>query len=332
MMIEQIELPELSAGQVLVDISFSGVCGSQLLEVRGLRGEDRYLPHTLGHEASGIVRDIGPGVTRVAPGNRVVATWIAAGGLSAPSTTYLSGGESVNSGAISTFMRAAVISEDRLVPLHADISMPDAALLGCAVPTGAGAVINTAETRPGESVAIFGVGGVGSAALVGARIVNASPIIAVDVVPEKLEHARKLGATHTIDAGSGDATAQIMALTNGRGVDVAVEAAGRPETIETAFASVREGGGRCVIAGNVPLGQNFEIDPYDLIKGRRIIGTWGGSTVPDRDIPIYAHMVETGVIDLSVLGTHTFALSDVNRALDDLEAGKVGRALLDMSL
>jgi len=228
-------------------------------------------------------------------------------------------------------MRAAVISENRLVPLNDDISMRDAALLGCAMPTGAGAVINSAETQPGESVAIFGVGGVGSAAIIGARIVNASVIIAVDIVPEKLEHARELGATHTVDARSGDATAQVRALTEGRGVDVAIEAAGRPQTIEAAFASVRDGGGRCVIAGNVPVGQTFELDPYDLIRGRQIIGTWGGSTVPDRDIPRYANLVKTGVIDLSILGTHTFALSDVNQALDDLEAGKVGRALLDMS-
>lgn len=329
--IERIELPELAEGQVLVDIAYSGVCGSQLLEVRGLRGEDPYLPHTMGHEASGIVREVGPGITRVAPGDRVVATWIAAEGLSAPSTTYRSGDESVNSGAISTFMRSAVISENRLVPLNANISMRDAALLGCAMPTGAGAVINSAETQPGESVAIFGVGGVGSAALIGARIANASPIIAIDVVPGKLEHALELGATHTVDARSGDTAAQVRALTDGRGVDVAIEAAGRPQTIETAFASVRDGGGRCVIAGNVPVGQKFELDPYDLIKGRRIMGTWGGSTVPDRDIPMYANLVETGAVDLSVLGTHTFALSDVNRALDDLEAGKVGRALLDMS-
>lgn len=331
MMIEQIEIPELSSGQVLVDIAFSGVCGSQLLEVRGLRGEDPYLPHTLGHEASGVVREIGPGVTRVTPGDRVVATWIAAEGLSAPSTTYRIGDESVNSGAISTFMKSAVISENRLVPLTADISMRDAALLGCAIPTGAGAVINTAETQSGESVAVFGVGGVGSAALIGARIVNASPIIAIDVVPRKLEQAIELGATLTIDARAGDAAAQVMALTEGRGVDVAIEAAGRPETIETAFASVREGGGRCVIAGNVPVGQTFNLDPYDLIKGRQIFGTWGGSTVPDRDIPKYANLVESGVVVLSGLGTHTFALSDVNSALDDLEAGKVGRALLDMS-
>jgi len=331
MMIEQIELPDLSDGQVLVDIAYSGVCGSQLLEVRGLRGQDPYLPHTLGHEASGVVREVGPGVTRVVPGDRVVATWIAAEGLSAPSTTYRSGDESVNSGAISTFMRTAVIAENRLVPLKSNISMRDAALLGCAMPTGAGAVINSAETQPGESVAVFGVGGVGSAALIGAHIVNASPIIAIDVVLEKLEHALELGATHTIDARSGDAAAQVRAMTQGAGVDVAIEAAGRPQTIEAAFASVRDGGGRCVIAGNVPVGQTFELDPYDLIKGRQILGTWGGATVPDRDIPKYANLVETGVVDLGLLGTHTFALSDVNRALDDLEAGKVGRALLDMS-
>ena len=329
--IELIKLPELAKGQVLVDLAYSGVCGSQLLEVRGLRGEDRYLPHTLGHEASGIVREVGAGVTRVAPGDRVVATWIAAEGLSAPSVTYRSGEESVNSGAISTFMRAAVISENRLVPLNADISMRDAALLGCAMPTGAGAVINSAKTEPGESVAIFGVGGVGSAALIGARIAQASPIIAIDVVPDKLEHALELGATHAVDARSGDAAVQVRALTDGRGVDVAIEAAGRSQTIETAFASVRDGGGRCVIAGNVPVGQKFELDPYDLIKGRQIIGTWGGSTVPDRDIPMYANLVESGAIDISVLGTHSFSLTDVNKALDDLEAGKVGRALLDMS-
>lgn len=322
----------LRKGQVLVQLAWSGVCRSQLLEVNGLRGPDRFLPHALGHEGAGTVLATGPGVTKVRSGDRVVVTWIKGAGLESGGTTYSAGdGRTVNSGPVSTFMQRAVVSENRVVPIDREMPLREAALLGCAVPTGAGVVLNTAKVTEGKSVAIFGVGGVGLSAVIGAKLAKASPIIAIDVSLPRLEMAQTLGATHTVDTSHQDAVAEVSRISGGKGTDFAVEAAGRRETMEAAFASVRDGGGLCVIAGNAPVGTHIEIDPMSLIRGKRIVGTWGGETDPDRDIPMYARRFLAGEAPLSELITHTYALADVNQALTDLDAGKVGRAMLDLS-
>src|SRR6266508_1854111 len=220
----RLQVPVPGPGQVLVDVAYSGVCHSQLLEVRGRRGPDRFLPHTLGHEGSGTVTAVGPGVTKVKPGDRVVLTWIKGTGADVPATVYRNGDGPVNSGAISTFMRRTVTCENRVVPVPAAMPLREAALLGCAVPTGAGIVLNTAGVRPGSSVAVLGVGGIGMSAVLAADLVHAHPIIAVDVVDRKLEEARRVGATHTVNARQVDALAAIQELTGRRGVDFAVEA------------------------------------------------------------------------------------------------------------
>jgi S-(hydroxymethyl)glutathione dehydrogenase/alcohol dehydrogenase len=326
-----LELPELQAGQVLVDLAYSGVCHSQLLEARGKRGPDRFLPHTLGHEGSGIVRASGPGVVKVKPGDRVVLTWIKGDGQDVPATRYGSAGGAVNSGALSTFMTTTVTCENRLVVMPAAMPLREAALLGCAIPTGAGVVLNTADLQPGQSIAVFGAGGIGLSAVLGARLRQAGIIVAIDVVADKLIAARRLGATHAIDARSLDPVAALLALTTGRGVDVAVEAAGRRETMEAAFRSVRAGGGLCVLAGNLPHGSLMALDPMDLIRGKRIVGTWGGETQPDRDLPRYAQSFLAGALPLGELISHEYRLDEVNDALSALEAGQVARALVRLA-
>jgi S-(hydroxymethyl)glutathione dehydrogenase/alcohol dehydrogenase len=324
-------LPALRPGQVLVEVAYSGVCHSQLLEVRGRRGPDRFLPHTLGHEGSGTVLAVGPGVIKVRPGDPVVLTWIKGEGAETPSTVYDSADGAVNSGAISTFLRHAILSENRVVRLPDDMPLREAALLGCALPTGAGLVLNTADVRPGSSVAVFGVGGIGLSAVLAAVLRQASPLIAVDVVESKLEDARRLGASHVINARQRDPLAAIAELTGGRGVDCAVEAAGRRETMEAAFRAVRDGGGLCVLAGNLPAGERITIDPFDLIRGKRIVGTWGGETRPDRDVPLYAAWFREGRLPLASLISREYRLAEVNKALADLEHGRVARALIDMA-
>lgn len=325
-------VPELRPGQLLVEVAYSGVCHTQLHEVRGQRGDDPYLPHALGHEGSGTVLEVGAGVTKVKPGDHVVLTWIKGQGADVPSTVYQSADGPVNAGALCTFMRRCVTCENRVVPITPAMPLREAALLGCAVPTGAGAVLNTAAARPGSSVAVFGVGGVGLSAVAAADLMHAAPIIAVDVVDRKLSMAREAGATHTVDARREDPPAVIRGLTGGRGVDYAIEAAGRIDTMEAAFRSVRDAGGLCVLAGNPPRGESISLDPFDLIKGKRVVGTWGGGTVPERDIPFYCRLYLAGRLNLGQFITHTYRLEDVNQALDDLEAGNVGRALLDMSI
>ena len=328
----KLTLPELKAGQVLVDVAYSGVCRTQLLEARGQRGPDRFLPHALGHEGAGTVVETGLGVTKVKRGDRVVLSWIKGSGAEVPATLYQSAHGKVNSGSIATFMRRTVTCENRLTMIPKAVPLRDGTLLGCAVPTGIGMVLNTASVRPGSSVAIFGAGGIGLSAVLAAALSNATKIIVVDQFDHKLARARELGATHGINASVDDPVSKIFEITAGEGVDYAIEAVGRPETMESAFRAVRYNGGLCILAGNLPHGGRITIDPYDLIKGKRLVGTWGGESQPDRDIPRYVDLIVSGKLNLGSLITHEYALDGVNRALDDLEAGRVGRALINMRL
>ena len=322
----EIEIPKLKPGQVLVNIAYSGVCHSQLNEINGLKGEDKYLPHTLGHEGSGIVLEVGQGVKKVKPGDHVVLTWINGEGADVPSTIYQSDECAINSGSISTFMEKTVISENRLVPIPKEMPLKVAALLGCAIPTGAGIVINNAKVNVGDSVAVFGVGGIGLSAVMAASAIGAEKIIAVDVEEQKLELSKQIGATHSINSTKQDPLTEIMNITVKKGVDYAIEAAGKKLVMEIAFQSVRIGGGKCIIAGNLPSGEKISIDPMDLIRGKNIVGTWGGETNPDKDIPEYVTWYQSGKMNLDKLLTHDYPIEDINRAFDDLENGKVGRA------
>jgi S-(hydroxymethyl)glutathione dehydrogenase/alcohol dehydrogenase len=234
----------------------------------------------------------------------------------------------VNSGALATFMRQTVTCENRVTPIPKAMPLREAALFGCAVLTGVGAVLRTAMVNAGASVAIFGAGGVGLSAVVGARIARAGSIIVVDLFDHKLEQARRLGASHLINAQREQPLEVIREITGGCGADYAIEAAGRQESMESAFAAVREGGGLCVLAGNLAHGGRINIDPFALIRGRRILGTWGGESRPDDDIPRYSDLYLSGELQVSELITHEYRLEEINQALDDLEDGKLGRALL----
>jgi len=329
--IVELTIPPLKRGQVLVDVAYSGVCHSQLNEVRGHKGPDRYLPHTLGHEGSGIVVAIGDGVTKTVPGDRVVLSWLKGSGADIPGFVYESAQGSINSGAISTFMRRTVTCENRVTVISQSMPLKLAALLGCAIPTGAGVVFNTSGLKRGDSFAVFGVGGIGLCAVMAAAVVGAAPIIAVDVIPEKLAKARELGATHTLDATGGDPVAAVRNLTGGKGVSVSFECAGRVAAMEAAFESVTSGGGLCIIAGNPPHDHTMRINPFSLIGGKRIMGTWGGESRPDTDIPRYVDMFVNGRLTLESLATEEYPLDEVDRALDALEAGRVVRAMIRMN-
>jgi len=330
--IVELDLPELKPGQVLVKVEFSGICHTQLNEIRGRKGEDKFLPHTLGHEGSGIVEAVGPEVRKVRAGETVVLTWIQGEGMNVPSAQYLmSDGSKVNSGAISTFMDYAVISENRVVPVKKGMSLRELPLLGCAIPTGAGIVFNNIQVSAESVVAVFGVGGVGLSAVIGCYLKKAKTIIAVDIFHHKLELARQVGATHVINGASQDILSVINEITNSHGLDFAIEASGNPKIMETAFKAVRDNGGVCVLAGNLPHGGRISIDPFDLIKGKQITGTWGGGTQPDRDIPNYVDLCMSGDLNLEPLITNTYTLDEINQAFDDMENGKLGRALIQMS-
>lgn len=329
--IEDISIPGLKAGQVLVNVTSSGVCHTQLNEIDGRKGPDKYLPHVLGHEGAGIVEEIGTGVTKVKPGDHVVLTWIKGRGMDVPSAQYASHGHIINSGAVATFLKRAVVSENRLVPISKDIPFTVAALLGCAIPTGAGVVFNTIEPELESTLAVFGVGGIGMSAVMAAKAAGCARIIAVDIHEFKLRASEKLGATDVLNAtGEKDVVSVLKDLTGGRGVDYAIEATGCVQVMENAFSSVRDDGGLLVIAGNSTQGDRISIDPFDLIKGKRIIGTWGGATYPDTDIPKYADLYLQGKLELDKMISHRYKLGDVNLAVETLRnCGEVLRVVLE---
>ena len=333
LVIEELQIPELQRGQVLVKVLCSGVCHSQLNEIKGFKGEDKYLPHTLGHEGSGIVEKIGPNVTKIREGDYVVLSWIKGPGLDAPSSHYknIKNGKRINSGAISTFNQFAIISENRLTKLSTKVPPDKAALLGCAVPTGAGILMNTLKVKEGDTIAIFGIGGIGSSAVLAADLMKSSKIIAVDIREHTLKLAEELGATHKINFRQDDVIASIKDITGGIGVDYAIEAAGVKEAMELAFNSITDSG-TAVIAGNLKHNEKICIDPFDLIKGKKLLGTWGGETKPERDIPFYENMYLSGKLKLDKLITSKYRLEDINDAFADLENENVMRALIDMSL
>lgn len=324
----ELTIPSLKAGQVLVKIAYSGVCQTQLNEIRGHKGADPYLPHTMGHEASGTVIEIGSGVTKVKPNDRVVISWLKGSGADEPSTSYECNGKVVRSGAVSTFLEKAVVSENRVIPLPDGMPLREAALLGCAIPTGAGVVFNEMNLQRGQSLAVFGVGGIGLSAILAAKHLGASPLIAIDVEEEKLQKAKSLGATHCINAKTEDVVAKVQEITGNAGVDFSLESAGKKETMEKAFQSVKAPKGLCVIAGNAPKGHFISLDPFDLIRGKRIIGTWGGDTVIDRDVPLYVDLFRKTSWPIGQLISHEVKLTEINELIKLLEHGKVARGMI----
>jgi S-(hydroxymethyl)glutathione dehydrogenase/alcohol dehydrogenase len=327
--IKLLELPELFPGQVLVKVHYSGVCRSQLMEVKGGRGDDPWLPHLLGHEGSGEVLAIGEGVTKVRPGNLVILGWIRGSGLEAPGARYRCGDQIINSGKVTTFNTHTIVSENRVTLKPSELSMDVAVLFGCALPTGAGMILNQVKPLSGMTVAVLGLGGVGLSALMALRGFDCSQIIAIDISAEKLALAKDLGATQTLQVGQDSIYDQVMALTE-TGVDICVESAGLIETIELGFSLIRKGGGRLWFASHPPEGEKIRLSPHDLISGKNIFGTWGGSSLPDHDIPKISELFRKGNVPLGRLLTKRYALDQVNEALADLEAGKVFRPLLVM--
>jgi len=331
LVLAELEIPPLKPGQVLVEVAFSGACHTLVLEWRGFRGRDPYLPHCLGHEGTGIVVDVGPGVTKVKTGDRVILSWMKGSGADVGGTTYQWNGSNVSAGGVTTFSRYSVSSENRLTVIPKDIPMSEAALLGCSIPAAVGSVLNTAQPKPGQGMAVFGVGGIGLFAIAGASIVECRPIVAIDVRPERLALAKEMGATHLIRADEADPVKEINKITPG-GIDFAVDATGRPQAMSQALECVRSQGGTAVIIGNARYGERMELDPWQLNLGKRLLGTWGGDNQPDRDFPRYCEYLRSGKLKVKPVLSKAYRLTEVNEALADLEKGRAIRPLIDLSL
>ena len=329
LVIDEIEIPEVQHGQVLVDTKYSGLCHKQLEEITGKRGNDPYLPHLLGHEGAGIVEEVGTGVTYVKPGDHVVMGWMKGEGIQSVPPRYTRRGKVVNAGWITTFNELAVVSENRVTPINKDMPFDVASLLGCAVTTGLGVVKRIAKMEPGKKVAVFGIGGIGLNVVQSTALFGAEQVIAVDIRDDKLELARLIGATHIVNASDGRDIEQVLELTDSEGVDYCFEAAGNLRVMEKAY-SVTSGKGLTVLIGVPEAGDSLCIDPLPLYLGRRLTGCHGGDTIKEEDIPFCVDMYLDGKLKLDELITERIRLEDINESFERMQEKKlVGRAVIE---
>lgn len=333
LVIAEVELPTtLAVGQVLVKIHYSGICGSQLGEMDGAKGEDKYLPHLLGHEGSGTVIAIGPGVKHVKPNDKVVLHWRKGLGIEAETASYQWEGQKVNAGWITTFNEYTIVSENRVTKIPAESDLKVAALFGCAVTTGFGVIENNARVRIGESVVVFGAGGIGLNIIQAAALVSAYPIIAVDLHDNKLQLAKDMGATHLLNSKIGDVKQGLQDLLGPHGADVFVDNTGQPSIIEMGYELIKPSHGRVVLVGVPRKGNSINIYSLPLHLGKSISGSHGGDAVPHMDIPRYQQLYEKGRIKLQELITDYFALDKINHAINAIRNGDVtGRCLVKMT-
>jgi Zn-dependent alcohol dehydrogenase len=333
--LEEVELLDPAPDQVTVKLYSSGVCHSQLHQMHSAAlGR----PLLLGHEGTGIVSRIGRNVTHVKVGDQCIVTWVPRTPVRGPVAREMTGamfkGQPAH-GHVYTWARDVQTSKELVVPIPDDHPRDLSCIVGCAVLTGAGAVLHTAQVRPGSSVAVFGVGGVGLSAIRAASILEAYPIIAVDLDDAKLAFARSFGATHTVNAsGNVDPVAAIRDLTNG-GVDYAFDAIGVQKTCEQILQSTRPGGigadnfgGMAVLVG-IPQAK-ITIDPALFTAGQRQYRGSLGASFPDRDFPMYLRWHKEGKFPLDRLITRRYRLEQINEACHDLHSGQIlGRAILE---
>ena len=349
--VEEIDLAPPGHGEVLVKVVGAGLCHSDLSIIDGSR--PRPTPLVLGHEGAGEVVEVGPGVRDAAPGDHVVFQFSAScgrcvrclegrpqicethavaraqGELMGGGKRFIgAGGEALSHHTgVSCFSEHVVVDRGSIVKIDADLPLDEAAIFGCAVMTGVGAVINTARIRPGDRVAVIGLGGVGMNGLLGALLAGAGQIIAVDINPEKLGLARQLGAHETVDASEHDHAERIRDLSDG-GVDYAFELAGSARAMETAYAAVRAGG-TVVVAGLAPQDARFTFSPSELVSGEvSIRGSYMGSCVPVRDIPRFIEHYRQGRLPVDRLLSRSLSFDEVNEGFDRLADGSTLRQIL----
>jgi len=331
LVVADIAMPKLlSFGQVLVKVHYSGICGAQLNEIEGAKGPDKFLPHLLGHEGSGVVEDIGPGVKTVAKGDHVVLHWRAGSGLQSETPTYDWQGRRVNAGWVTTFNEKAIVSENRVTMIPKDFDMRLAPLFGCAVTTAMGVINNDAQVKIGQSVVVFGVGGVGLNIVQAAALVSANPIVAIDLIEEKLTMAKRWGATHTIHVKKNqDVANQVAAIVGKAGADAVIDTTGSARVIESAYA-LTHADGRTILVGVPRQGDNISIYTLPLHFKKVLKGSHGGSSEPSADIPRYIALCRSGKMTLEGLITDEFPLDRINAALDKVRAGISGRVIIKM--
>ena len=331
LIVDEIELPDkLFFGQVLIKVICSGICGSQIGEIAGVKGEDKYLPHLMGHEGCGIVLDIGEGVTNVGIGDKVVLHWRKGEGIESNTPRYLWKGKYLNAGWVTTFNTHAIVSENRCTKIDQLVSPELASLFGCAITTGFGVVENNAKVKFGESVVVFGSGGVGLNIIQACTLHSAYPIIAVDMFDNKLDLAKKIGATHTLNSKICNVFDEIKKILGNKYADVFIDNTGNTEIIEKGYEIINNKG-RLILVGVPKIGKNINIFTLPLHFGKTIIGSHGGESNPSEDIPRYLNLFDKNIAQYKKLITQKFPLEKINDAIQIMKEGKTaGRILIEM--
>ncbi|MFN8036922.1 MAG: Zn-dependent alcohol dehydrogenase [Acidimicrobiia bacterium] len=351
MEVVEVDVEAPKAGEVKIRLGASGVCHSDLSVQNGTLLAPT--PSVLGHEGAGVVEEVGEGVTNVKVGDHVVISWVPqcgecfyckrgqpnlcetallammTGGLLDGTSRFSENGRPLmQMASTGTFSESTVVPAISAVKIDDDVPLTSAALIGCGVLTGWGAAVNTADIQKGDSVVVLGCGGVGLNVIQGAKYAGAGKIIAVDMMPKKLEMAREFGATDFVDAGDGDPAAKVMELTEGRGADVAFEVIGYAETILQALNMTRRGG-EMVIVGVPKMEVDIPVNGFGVIFGEKTIkGCWYGSCDVRRDIPKLVALYKAGELKLDELISREITLEDVNEAFDALGTGEVARSVI----
>ncbi|TMU93954.1 S-(hydroxymethyl)mycothiol dehydrogenase [Streptomyces sp. DASNCL29] len=341
--IETIVVPDAGPGEAVVRIQACGVCHTDLHYREG--GINDEFPFLLGHEAAGTVESVGEGVTEVAPGDFVILNWRAVchecracrrgrpwycfNTHNAKQPMTLTDGTALSPAlGIGAFAEKTLVAAGQCTKVDPSASPAAAGLLGCGVMAGIGAALNTGNVQRGDSVAVIGCGGVGAASVAGARLAGAAKIIAVDLDQRKLEWARSLGATHTIDAKSSDVVEAVRELTDGNGADVVIEAVGRPETYQQAFYA-RDLAGTVVLVGVPTPEMKLELPLLDVFgRGGSLKSSWYGDCLPDRDFPMLIDLYQQGRLDLDTFVSETIGLEDIEEAFAKMHRGEVLRSVV----
>jgi S-(hydroxymethyl)glutathione dehydrogenase / alcohol dehydrogenase len=331
LLVVDISMPNnLVYGQVLVKIHYSGICGSQIGEIDGVKGEDKYLPHLLGHEGSGTVLKVGNGVTHVQEGDTVILHWRKGNGVNSATPIYSYKGSQVNAGWVTTFNNYAVVSENRMTKIDDGFDLVTAPLLGCALTTGFGVIQNDAKLKIGDSVVIFGSGGVGLSMIQAAKLRGAYPVIAVDRFEGRLSLAKEHGADFIINTSNEKNIKFALTRLLKNPLNVFIDNTGVPEVMELGYEMVGEQG-KVVLVGVPKHDARLSIHTLPLHYGKVIIGSEGGSTSPSSDIPKLLNLIKYNQLKIDSQITKVCSLIDINDAMTDMKSGHVnGRIIVSL--
>ena len=333
LVVDEIQLPgELFAGQVLVEVITSGLCGAQINEIEAVKGPDKFLPHLLGHEGFARVLEIGPAVTTVAPGNQVVMHWRTGTGIQSSPPVYKWRGEPLNAGWVTTLNKHSIVSENRVTKIPtANYDKNVIPLLGCALTTALGVLENDARIGFRDSLLIFGGGGVGLLLIKIARLFGVKDITVVDIHDEKLQKARELGASNTLKFNNKvDALTKLSELFGVEFPTVAIDTTGQTDAIEICY-EISSPDARVILVGVPKKGMNASLYTLPLHFGKLIKGSEGGQSKPQNDIPLLLQLISEGQLGFDDYPTHSFPLTGINDAIAQLKSGTTGRMIMDFS-